>query len=127
MIRAAEILGEVRPPKWRGPSTVVRHLTNADERNEDIAEAPAPRPHRSKAEAEQERPLWAAIGAAMLEARKRAGWNQGRAADRMDISNRMLCDYERGRYAVPQRSWDAVRQVLGVDIAAMVAEWRARA
>lgn len=123
MIRAEELLGLVRPPKWTGPKSVVRNMTD-DADHGGIEDPSAPRHHRSKAEAAHERALWDAIGAAMKLARDRAKWTQVIAAERMSINNRMLCDYERGKYAVPERAWDTVRDVLGVDIAAMVAEWR---
>lgn len=129
MIRAAEILGEVRAPKWRGPTLVVCKMGNAKqeepEKDEELADAPLPKAHRSKTEAEKERPLWVAIGAAMRAARDRNKWSQKVAGGRLDLSDRMVCDYERGKYAVPEHAWESVERVLGIDVAAMVAEWRA--
>lgn len=128
MIRAEEILGEVRPPVWRGKTRVVgeakaetaRGIAEAVEKRKAVAEI------KRKARL-RERPMWVEIGAALQAARKRRREQRKVTARSIDTTPTSLDDYEAGARAIPERCWPKVLAVYGIDIAARVAEWRARA
>lgn len=109
MIRAEEILGEVRPPKWRGGKGRV-HLLDG---------RPQPQTPLVLDEA-----LRIAIGQAMRAGRKQRRIPMATVASRIDRPEASCWQYELGTMSVPEFVWPEVLKVLGVDIAAMVAEWR---
>ena len=126
MIRAEEILGQIRPPVWRGPTRV--HSTAQAEQARAVKASvvtckAATAIRRAKAAAE--RPMWIAIGAELRKARKRSEMLRKIVADRLDVAPQSLDDYERGSPALPERCWPAVLELFDIDVAAMVAEWRA--
>lgn len=126
MIRVEEILGEVRPPVWRGPTRVVgdtqaevaKGIVQAVEKRKAAAAI------KRKA-AEAERPLWVAIGAKLHAERMRRRERRKVTSGRIGTTPTSLDDYESGARALPDRCWPAVLEVYGIDVAAMVAEWRA--
>ncbi len=126
MIRAEEILGQIRPPVWRGQTRIVGEAKAETARG--IAEAVEKR--RAAAEIKRkarlrERPMWVEIGAALQAARKRRREQRKVTAHRIDTTPTSLDNYEAGARAIPERCWPKVLDAYGIDIAAMVAEWRA--
>lgn len=128
MITASELLGEIRPPKWRGPTRI--HSTGEHiERDLSIASAVAKRGQIAACKREaamRDVPLWIEVGAAVATARDARRMTQLELSKRMKISKTAIRDYEVGERRLPERLWPAVLSVLGLDVAAKVAEWRAR-
>lgn len=128
MIRAAEILGEVRQPKWRGRPPRV-FSTAQEESKKGIAAAVAKRKAAAaikREAAKLEKPLWVGIGAALHAERTRRKEQRKVTAGRIDTTPTSLGDYESGERPFPVRCWPKVLEVYGIDIEARVAEWRAR-
>ena len=77
-----------------------------------------------RAEFDAERPLWLEVGQALAKARWEKGLSQPKAAKLLGVGKSSLADYEIAERLLPEARWPAVLDVLGVDIAAMVALWR---
>lgn len=124
MIRAEEILGEVRPPVWRGITRVVNKMPVAG-RHTTLKAPPIPRPAKvakatkSAAPSKPKAPPLTRSerlmqGRALARAREALGLSQAAAAARLFIAPSTLGCYEAGHKAVPAFRYDSLAAALGM-------------